>query len=173
MIKEIENKCNSFLWSGGASCKSAKVSCQIVCLPKKDGGLGLTRIDDGNKACLAKLIWNIFAGSDSLWIAWVHRYLLRGQSFWSVKLQPGIPWTWRKLLMLREACRGFIKFQVGNGCKIFMWHDAWHPLGPLLLKYSYRLVYVTASSPQAKLSSVISGDSWNWPMARSNDAVEV
>lgn len=63
-------------------------------------------------------------------------------------------------------------FQMENG-NIFMWHDAWHLLGPLLLKYPYRLVYDAASSPQAKLSSVISGESWNWPVARSNSDVEV
>lgn len=54
-----------------------------------------------------------------------------------------------------------------------MWHNSWHPLGLLLLKYSQRLIYDTASSLQAKLSSVISGSSWSWPMARSNSLVEV
>lgn len=174
VIKQIESKCNSFLWTGDSiNCKGAKVSWQTVCLPKKEGGLGLKRLEDWNNTCLARLVWCIFAVTESLWIAWVNRYHLKNESFWTVKIQQGISWTWRKLLRLRDKCRAFIKYQVGNGNKIFMWHDNWHPLGPLLLKFPHRLIYDTASSTQAKLSSVIAGSSWSWPAARSDHAVEV
>lgn len=54
-----------------------------------------------------------------------------------------------------------------------MRHDHWYLQGPLLLKYFHRLIDDTASSLQAKLYSVITGNSWNWPAARSNSAVEV
>lgn len=93
----------------------------------------LKKLSECNKACIARLIWLLFSGSGSLWIARVHRHLLKGVSFWTIQLRSGISWTWRKVLKLCEVKRGFIKFQVGNGHKIFIWHDCWHPKGPLLL----------------------------------------
>jgi hypothetical protein len=46
VIKNIEQKFNRFLWNeniaGGAK---AKVSWTDICLPKKEGGLGLKRLD--------------------------------------------------------------------------------------------------------------------------------
>lgn len=42
-------------------------------------------------------IWNIFARAGSLWIAWVKKYILKGKSFWQVKILQVCSWSWRKL----------------------------------------------------------------------------
>lgn len=63
MIKAIESKCISFLWSGKVEgSKGAKVSWATVYLPRKEGGLGLMNISSWNKTCVARLIWLIFSG---------------------------------------------------------------------------------------------------------------
>jgi hypothetical protein len=61
------------------------------------------------------------------------------------------------ILKLRDVARPHIKFLVGDGTDIFLWHDNWHPGGPLLLKYGLRLraIYDAASSVNVRLSSVI------------------
>lgn len=67
IIKTIEHKFNSFLWKGtDQSALGVKVAWHLVCVPKQEGGLGLKRIEDWNKAAILKHIWNIFAQAGSL-----------------------------------------------------------------------------------------------------------
>lgn len=66
-IKDAERVCGSFLWKEEASFAiGAKVSYTQVCRPKAEGGLGLKRVLDWNKACLARIIWLLYEGSESL-----------------------------------------------------------------------------------------------------------
>ena len=58
-----------FLWSGSdMRTNGAKVAWDQVCLPKKEGGLGIKRITEWNKIALLKHIWNLCNDSDgSIW----------------------------------------------------------------------------------------------------------
>lgn len=64
----------------------AKVSLDVVCRPRDEGGLGLKKLEDWNIASVAHIVWILFRGSETLLIAWVEKYLLKGKSFWTVKL---------------------------------------------------------------------------------------
>jgi len=66
-----------------------------------------------------------------------------------------------------------MRFKVGDGSRIFLWLDVWHPDGCLLDKYGYRVVYDAASSVCAKLSSIIRNGEWYWPYARSESIVVI
>nr|GEZ78871.1 reverse transcriptase domain, reverse transcriptase zinc-binding domain protein [Tanacetum cinerariifolium] len=55
-----------------------KVSWEVVCLPKKEGGLGLKRLELFNKALMVSHIWNLLVCKESLWVKWIHEYKLRG-----------------------------------------------------------------------------------------------
>ncbi len=48
----------------------------------------------------------------------------------------------------------FLKYEVGDGTKIFLWHDYWHPDGILYLKYGQKTVYDAASRIDARVASV-------------------
>lgn len=82
-------------------------------------------------------------------------------------------WGWRKILGLRDIARQFIKLDIGTGSSTFLWHDAWHPHGPLLLQYGHRVVYDAAIPMDAKVSEVIQNGEWHWPAARSDDLVAI
>jgi len=60
-----------------------------VCLPKKEGGLGLKRLEVWNQAAIMRHILLLFTRAGSLWVAWVLKYLLKGRSFWEVKVPQG------------------------------------------------------------------------------------
>jgi hypothetical protein len=77
----LEQKLNSFLWCGKDEPAKAKLSWSKVCLPKKEGGLGLKRLEVWNKSATLRHIWNIFAQSGSIWFAWVKQTGLRGVVF--------------------------------------------------------------------------------------------
>nr|GEW59699.1 putative RNA-directed DNA polymerase, eukaryota, reverse transcriptase zinc-binding domain protein [Tanacetum cinerariifolium] len=55
----------------------AKVSWEVVCLPKMEGGLGIRRLDIFNKALMVPHIWNLLTRKDSLWVKWIHVYRLK------------------------------------------------------------------------------------------------
>ncbi|KAL9277743.1 hypothetical protein AtEden1_Chr00c002g0322401 [Arabidopsis thaliana] len=129
----IESICSRFLWSGNIESSSkAKVSWSSVCLPKSEGGLGLRSLSAWNNNLCLRLIWLLFSGSGSLWVAWhtYHQKLLES-SFWSLKGRAGDSLLWRLLLKLRHLAAQFIKCKVRNGKKAWFWYDNWTPLGPL------------------------------------------
>ena len=66
-------------------------------------------------------IWNLFTQTWSLWVAWVHENLLKGKCFWTVKKPQDCTWGWRTILKLRDDARRFLKYEVGDGRKIFLW----------------------------------------------------
>uniref|UniRef100_A0A2N9IIX2 Reverse transcriptase zinc-binding domain-containing protein n=1 Tax=Fagus sylvatica TaxID=28930 RepID=A0A2N9IIX2_FAGSY len=104
-----------------------RVAWDKVCLPKK-GGLGLKRVEDWNRAAILKHIWSLFTQSGSLWVAWIHRHLIKDKCSWTC--------------------------EVGDGRKIFLWHDHWHPDGILYLKYGHRVMYDAASRSDARAGQI-------------------
>lgn len=49
----------------------------------------------------------------------------------------------------------------GNGEDTFLWIEWWHPKEPLT--FSYQLITHFSSCEDAKVSSVIEDNSWDWP----------
>jgi hypothetical protein len=119
VIKILEQYFNHFLWYGQSTSKgSIKVAREKICLPNKEGGLGLKRRADWNKSAILKHIWNLFSKAGSLWVAWVHSNLLKGRCFWTVKVLQECTWGWRAILKLRGVARRFIEFEVWDGKRI-------------------------------------------------------
>ena len=106
-----------FLWSGvELNRKGAKVSWADICSPKDEGGLGIKAMEMWNKSAIAKHIWFLISGGEqSMWCQWVKSYLMKGNSFWSVKTPSNSSWVWRKILSLRDLVRPLLKHVVGNG----------------------------------------------------------
>lgn len=110
-------------------------------MPKKEGGLGIKRLETWNQAAMLKHIWSLFTQAGSLWVAWMEKNWLKGKSFWNVSIPTSCSWSWKKILNLRDVAKQFLRFKVGDGSKIFLWLDSWHPNGRLLDTYGFRPVY--------------------------------
>lgn len=130
-IQEINSLCSAFLWSGLVlSTQKAKIAWSDVCKPKEEGGLGLRSLEEVNRVSCLKLIWRIFSARFSLWVQWIHRYLIRKDSFWSVKETSSLgSWMWKKLLQLRPIALQFIKMEINSGSSTSFWFDQWSPFG--------------------------------------------
>jgi hypothetical protein len=61
IIHLLEQKLNRFLWCGLDVKAKAKVSWEKICVPKKEGGLGIKRLEVWNKASMMIHIWSLFA----------------------------------------------------------------------------------------------------------------
>ena len=77
-----------------------------MCYPLDEGGLGIKRIDEWNKVATIKQIWHILTNKNSIWVAWVRAYLLKGKSLWVVLIPGKSSWTLRKVLQSRELVHG-------------------------------------------------------------------
>lgn len=131
-MKEVEQLCADFLWSGPIlKSTGAKVAWCEVCKQKHEGGLGIRALKEVNLVCGLKLIWRLLNGK-SLWSKWIKENLMKKKSFWevNVKSQNG-SWMWRKLLKLREIAKGFYRKEVGNGRHTSFWFDNWSEIGVL------------------------------------------
>ncbi|XP_028070654.1 uncharacterized protein LOC114273089 [Camellia sinensis] len=175
VIREIESILRAFLWSGSElKTHSAKIAWDSVCAPKNEGGLGFKSLDIWNRAAIAKHVWFLFSGGEkSMWCQWVKSYLLKGRSFWRVKIPPDPSWVWRKILSLRDWMSPLINHQIGCGDSTFLWYDNWHPLGPLWNKFGDRIMYDSCLNSETKVSQIIDGHSWKWPIPNSWEIQEL
>ena len=129
-IKEIEQLCSAFLWSGPTlKTSGAKVAWKEASKPKNEGGLGIRSLKEVNMVYELKLIWRMLVG-DSLWGKWVKTNLLKKKSFWEVKESTQVgSWIFRKMFKLRPVAKTFHMKAVGNGRHTSFWYDKWSELG--------------------------------------------
>jgi hypothetical protein len=74
----------------------------MLFLPKKEGSLGIKKLDEWNRAAMMRHIWSFFVWVGSLWVAWVKEMMLKGRSFWQVSIPQNCTWSRRKLLKVRD-----------------------------------------------------------------------
>ncbi|KAI8525621.1 hypothetical protein RHMOL_Rhmol13G0244400 [Rhododendron molle] len=103
VTKAIESKLMAFFWSGSElNHKCTKVKWANVCAPKEEGGLKFRRLKDFNAGTMCKHLWDLSKKTDSLWIKWVHTYIIKGQNMWHMVVPADCSWTIRKIFQLRE-----------------------------------------------------------------------
>ncbi|KAL1194824.1 putative ribonuclease H protein [Cardamine amara subsp. amara] len=133
-IKEIDRMCSSFLWSGpDMNLNKAKITWEEVCKTKQEGGLGLRSLREANDVSCLKLIWRIVSHGPSLWVKWIKTYLIKHDSFWSLRETTSLgSWMWKKLLKYRQIAKPLCRVAVGNGDLTSFWFDNWSGLGCLM-----------------------------------------
>lgn len=114
-----------------------------------------------------KHLWALGQKADTLWVKWVHMYILKGYSLWGIQIPSDVSWVMRKLLKLRGLCQGWIRYIIGNGEETFLWTDNWHPLGALYQKFGEVLVVIRGQVLKTKVAAIIDQDSWRWPNQRN------
>ncbi|KAG7585037.1 Reverse transcriptase zinc-binding domain [Arabidopsis thaliana x Arabidopsis arenosa] len=132
-IREIDRLCSAFLWSGPElNPQKVKVNWDSICKPIKEGGLGLRSLQEANDVCCLKLIWRLVSHTDSLWVKWIEKNLLKKDTFWSITTRYQGSWMWRKMLKYREVAKRFCKVEVNNGATTSFWFDDWSNMGRLI-----------------------------------------
>ncbi|GJU94462.1 hypothetical protein Tco_1319218 [Tanacetum coccineum] len=77
----IERIMRGFIWCQCDLKKGkAKVSWEVVCLPKDEGGLGLRRLEHFSSSLMVSHVWKLLSLKESLWVRWIHAYKLNGRS---------------------------------------------------------------------------------------------
>ena len=164
-IRKLESILSAFLWKGTSmSHTGAKVAWHYLCYPLKEGGLGIKSLSTWNKAATMKHIWHLLVDKNSIWSAWVTTILLRNRPFWSIPIPSSPSWSWRKILQIREECRGWFTSNIGNGFSTSLWYDYWLPGGKRLLDlFPLQRLTSTGLSWNAKAKDIIHEHCWNFP----------
>jgi hypothetical protein len=82
------------------------VAWKKIALPLDEGGLGIRDLSTWNITLLSKLLWNIQAKKDNLWVKWINVKYLRGKDIGKFPREMMIP-----------PC--------GNGCLIYKRPSDW------------------------------------------------
>ncbi|GJX13352.1 hypothetical protein Tco_0205110 [Tanacetum coccineum] len=163
VLLDIEMLMRGFLWCQGIMKRGkAKVAWEVVCLPKKEGGLGIRRLDHFNSALMVAHVWKLLTLKESFWVKWIHEYKLKGRSFWEVPLRGNMSWSWRKILQLRLLIRESIWTMIGDGSSTSLWFDRWCDIGPLCTTIYTRDIYRAGITPLSRVKDIVHNGTWNW-----------
>ncbi|KAL0455495.1 UNVERIFIED_CONTAM: hypothetical protein Slati_0888700 [Sesamum latifolium] len=172
ILKTIEVRMGKFLWQGGTDSGVANVAWSDACRPLEEGGQGIRRLEPLNLALMSKHFWDILqCSSSSIWVTWILQHYLRNCSIWTVQHSRG-SWSWRKILKLRTQLLSCVSYHVGSSDRFFVWHDPWHPLGPLIHRFP-RGPSTIGIPLEDKLSEVIVDDGWYWPLITDIGHMEI
>lgn len=169
--EKVDSLCSAFLWKNRTSSASgARVSWSDICKPKKEGGLGLRKLEEFELIFRLKRLWNFFSNSGSLWVAWLCHNRFGDKNFWLVRDSQRFSATIRGMLQLKDILPQFLRCAVGDGQSASFWYDYWTYLGPLYLLFSSgpRQLQVHDS---ASVSDAVRNGEWFLPPARSDNAV--
>ncbi|KAL0354139.1 UNVERIFIED_CONTAM: hypothetical protein Sangu_0995200 [Sesamum angustifolium] len=172
IIKEMIKRLRTFLWKGTSSNGYPKVAWEVVCRRIEEGGQGIKDIFALNRALMSKHLWAVIKQDQtSIWVDWIIQVRLRDCSIWTVKKNKGA-WGWRKMLTLRHTLLSHIHFRVGDGNSFLLWHNPWHPLGSLIIRFP-RGPQLTNTRLLDKLTVVMEDGQWNWPMITDIACLEI
>ena len=81
ILKDVESKLRSFLWNGA-------VMRQTGANQKLKGFLDLSPLN-----CGIKLQWAISLTADSLWVKWIHSFVIKHKNLW--------PWMYLRIPLVQ------------------------------------------------------------------------
>ncbi|GJU58679.1 hypothetical protein Tco_1236445 [Tanacetum coccineum] len=177
IVSDIQQIIRGFLWCNGEYKRGkAKVAWDDICLPKKEGGLGLRSLEVFNLALMTTHIWNLVSNKESLWVRWINTYKLRGRTIWDVQPKANMSYGWRKLLQLREHVKPFFCFVYWRlywkryEIHLFGTDHVFGSNGNLPLKISTTTVRprdITREgySIHTCVADLIVNGAWNWPLS--------
>ncbi|GAV89428.1 hypothetical protein CFOL_v3_32843, partial [Cephalotus follicularis] len=163
VIKECERTLRRFLCGGsGNSYKRSLVNWSKVCLPRQEGGLGIKSLKSWNQALLLKQNW-ILLNDHSLWVQWCKVNLIKKHSFWTLSSYDSLSWSWKQILLLRNAALNYLRYVCGKGDKFSLWYGPWFHGSSIYAAYGNRVIYDSGMEKSVLVHEVIVNDQCCWP----------
>ena len=106
-----------------------------ICKPKKEGGLGLRKLEEFEMVFRLKRLWQFFSCSGSLWVPWLNNNRFGGRSIWLINDSQRFSKTVRSMLELRQVLQSYLRCSIRDGTTALFWYDYWTELGPLYLMF--------------------------------------
>ncbi|XP_010523549.1 PREDICTED: uncharacterized protein LOC104801863 [Tarenaya hassleriana] len=172
LITEIDSMCSRFIWQNSSDkTPSHRIAWHTICKPRREGGLGVRRLDEQNNVFRLKLVWLLLSKAGSLWVAWVKAYVFKGGTYWECGMKANATWNMRKLLGLKDQVRQFSKMNIGNGESSSFWFDSWLEVGPLIHFIGTTGPRLLRLPKSARVRDATRNGQWYLPGAR-NDKIQ-
>ena len=163
VIKEINKLLKGFLWNQDeVAIGKVKVAWKYVCRSKRRG-LGLKDLHMWNKAMIVKHLWHVVVDKDSLWVKWINTYKLKGRSVWDVEIETKDSWGWKCLLNLRDIVGRHMRYKIGDGKNVNIWHDKWNSEISLASRISKKEIFYAGFKDTNCVADMIDEHGWKWP----------
>lgn len=155
-LDSLDRLARNFLWGSSSDRRKLHlVAWDKVCQQKSEGGLGIRRSKEMNKALIAKVGWRVMHNTHSLWAQVVRKKYHVGDlkdTRWMIAKGTWSS-TWRSVgLGLRDVVVRGQRWVLGDGRQIKFWADSWLTDEPLLLS-------ITSALPQG-LENTLIKDLW-------------
>lgn len=129
ILKCIRSIQRNFLWgSSELKLKWVLVDWEIVCKPKRVGGLGLCDPETANKVMSAKIWWRWVNYQEEPWVKfWHHKYAQGMPKMTLVRYEgqcTGSP-IWRAANANRSITQNHSFWEIGNGEEVYLFKDSW------------------------------------------------
>ncbi|GKV30136.1 hypothetical protein SLEP1_g38991 [Rubroshorea leprosula] len=122
----IDSFNRKFLWGSELNQrKSHLVSWNDLCLPHRQGGLGLRPALEHNRVLIAKLGWQLLTGQNKPWCQALSQKYLHRETFIDCQVNSSSFITWRSILKCRDVLQLGSRWWVGSGSCINFWYDIW------------------------------------------------
>jgi hypothetical protein len=122
-VEKIRRHC---LWNkktdDGEKCNSL-AAWDMVCRPKKKGGLGILNLKLQNQGLLLKYLHKFYNKTDTPWVHLIWNSYYFGKV--PHTMSPCGSFWWREIFKLTPIYRGITKILIGDGSTALFWKDNW------------------------------------------------
>ena len=108
------------------------VAWDDVCRPKSEGGLGIRKNNDANKAAITKLGWKILIDKDSIWAMIMQDKYVTDNNFFRIQKKNGDLIVWKEIINHRKYIRANLKWCIGDDRNVCFWINYWVYMVPLV-----------------------------------------
>ncbi|KAL5557467.1 hypothetical protein UlMin_039703 [Ulmus minor] len=129
ILKEIEVACVWFWW--GTTLDHKRVHWKKwsdLCQPKATGGMGFKDLSVFNQALLGKQVWRIIQKPQSLIAQVLKAKYFPFSSIWEAKALSNASHMWKSVFWGRNLVAPSMRWRVGDGSDISIYHSRWIPL---------------------------------------------
>jgi hypothetical protein len=168
--KKMDGVRSKFFWQGAnEDFKYHMVRWEVVCRPKKFGGLGLINTFIFNKCLMTKWIWKIYSQRESLWVRILKAKYMRHGDFFRSSGRNGSQF-WKSLHCVKHLFKWGTIHKVGNGKLTQFRNDVWLTSTPLRIEF-HKLFAICADGGISVASCA--GQNWEISFRRMLGKVEM
>ena len=124
ILDHIEKSCRTFLWNNKDIRKSGKclAKWETVCLPKKNGGLGVLSLRTQNKALTVKFLYKFYNNKDIPWVQLIWEAHYKDDKVPLGKSTKGSFW-WRDCTKFIDIFKEHARCNARKGNSVLLWKD--------------------------------------------------
>jgi hypothetical protein len=129
---------------------------------KMEGGMGFRDLQLFNKALLARQCWRLLQYPNSLVFRLLKAKYFPNSSFLNAPITGNVSYIWRSICDSRQILKSGLRWRVGTGSQIKVWHDAWLP-SPSTFKVVSPIRFI---DEDATVDSLIDPELMSWDIAK-------